>query len=224
VASAFPTLVAHYQDLVYGIARRSTNDATEAEDLAQEAFLRAFRALGRYDAARIADLRLRGWLASITLNAARNRARDRDPDTATIEAIPEPVDGGDARPDAIAERREEAWMWRRRLDALPRGYRQAVELRHVEGLSYPELAAALRKPIGTVKSDVHRGVALLRRAYVAEMATETDRAVEVDGLAGAADTMTRGATGATGRTGSGGKPRAGDRREPGLPTPEVMIG
>ncbi len=59
------------------------------------------------------------------------------------------------------------------MATLPRSQRLAVELRHVEGLSYPEIAEALAKPIGTVKSDVHRGVERLRRAY------ETDEAREV---------------------------------------------
>jgi RNA polymerase sigma-70 factor (ECF subfamily) len=59
-------------------------------------------------------------------------------------------------------------MWRARLDRLPVRYRRAVELRHVEGLSYPELSAALGRPLGTVKSDVHRGVRALREAVERE--------------------------------------------------------
>ena len=59
-------------------------------------------------------------------------------------------------------------MWARLLTQLPERYRLAVALRHVEGLSYEELAETLKRPVGTVKSDVHRGVALLRAAYDAE--------------------------------------------------------
>ncbi len=64
-------------------------------------------------------------------------------------------------------------MWRRLLSGLPSRYRAAVELRHVEGLSYPELAEALGKPLGTVKSDVHRGIGLLRSAYLASESTRS---------------------------------------------------
>ena len=64
--------------------------------------------------------------------------------------------------------REAAREWHARLQALPPRYRRAVELRHVSGLSYPELAEALGRPIGTVKSDVHRGVRLLRAALAKE--------------------------------------------------------
>jgi RNA polymerase sigma-70 factor (ECF subfamily) len=72
-------------------------------------------------------------------------------------------------PERVAEQRESAATWRARLDALPSRYRRAVELRHVSGLSYPELALALDRPLGTVKSDVHRGVRLLREVVMDEM-------------------------------------------------------
>ena len=80
---------------------------------------------------------------------------------------------GDPGPEHLAERRAAADAWRTRLAALPSRYRRAVELRHVSGLSYPELAEALGRPLGTVKSDVHRGVRLLREAYEHEMNDES---------------------------------------------------
>ena len=76
-------------------------------------------------------------------------------------------------PERIVEGRESAAAWRTRLDALPLRYRRAVELRHISGLSYPELAEALDRPLGTVKSDVHRGVRLLREALMNETNDES---------------------------------------------------
>lgn len=150
---------------MYGIALRSTKQPADAEELAQDAFVRAYRALVDYDAERICDLRLRGWLATIVTNLARNRARRPRPATAGLDAVPSSAAVDDApRPDELAERREAAGVWSDRLAALPPRYRRAVELRHVSGLSYPELATALGRPVGTVKSDVHRGVKLLRDA------------------------------------------------------------
>ena len=70
-----------------------------------------------------------------------------------------------------------AQAWRSRLDALPPRYGRAVALRHVEGLSYPELAVALDRPLGTVKSDVHRGVRMLREALAQEEAVGHGRGV-----------------------------------------------
>ena len=106
------------------------------------------------------------------LNLGRNRARRRERGEATLEVIPEPVDDASLRPDRVAEARESASAWRDRLEALPVRYRLAVELRHVHGLSYAEMTQALGRPIGTVKSDVHRGVRLLREAWLRETARE----------------------------------------------------
>lgn len=174
--AGFRDLVVHHQDLVYGMAVRLTGRAADAEDLAQEAFVRAYRALATYPPDRRAGLRTRGWLAAIVLNLARNDARGRR------DARMEPWTGHDRaadprhEPGTVAERRETAREWRARLDTLPTRYRQAVELRHVHGLSYPELAEALDRPMGTVKSDVHRGIVLLRQSLEAEGVVASDRA------------------------------------------------
>ncbi|MEA2027122.1 MAG: sigma-70 family RNA polymerase sigma factor [Chloroflexota bacterium] len=168
LAGAFPQFLAHYGNLVYGISLRSTKRPADAEDLAQEAFIRAYRALAGYDAERIAELRPRGWLAAIVSNLGRNRAKRKPPAMAGLDTLAEWTDEGTPHPEQVAEQREAARQWRQRLDALPHRYRRAVELRHVSGLSYPELAEALDKPLGTVKSDVHRGVKLLREALMQE--------------------------------------------------------
>ncbi len=170
---SFPEFLAHHQDLVYGIALRSTRRPADAEDLAQEAFIRAYRALAGYDASRIAGLRPRGWLAAITGNLARNRARRRTPATAALATVAEMKADESPGPARIAEQREAAGRWQARLDALPARYRRAVELRHVSGLSYPELAEALGRPLGTVKSDVHRGIRLLRKALEDDMSHDS---------------------------------------------------
>jgi RNA polymerase sigma-70 factor (ECF subfamily) len=168
---AFEALVRAEQDLVFGIALRSTRDPGAAEELAQDAFVRAYRALATYDAERIGELRLRAWLARITLNLCRNRARARRgvPAEVPIEAIAEPTDPA-LRPEPAALARETGAEWGRRLAALPQRYRIAVELRHVHGLSYDEIATALDRPLNTTKTHVHRGVALLRAAYTLETA------------------------------------------------------
>ena len=169
---AFPEFLAHHQDLVYGIALRMTRRPADAEDLAQEAFMRAYRALGGYRPERIRELRARGWLAAIVSNLGRNRSRRRQPATVGLDVVPEAAADDAPLPDGVVERREAARLWQARLEVLPQRYRLAVELRHVSGLSYPELAEALDRPLGTVKSDVHRGVKLLREAFLQEQANE----------------------------------------------------
>jgi RNA polymerase sigma-70 factor (ECF subfamily) len=173
LAGAFPEFVAHHQDLVYGIALRSTRRPDDAEDLAQEAFIRAYRAMLDYSPKRIAELRSRGWLAAIVGNLGRNRARRGTVAAGDLEAVADVRANEAAGPERVAERRESAAAWRARLDALPARYGRAVALRHVSGLSYPELAQALDRPVGTVKSDVHRGVELLREALMKETSDGT---------------------------------------------------
>lgn len=152
--AAFPELVTTLADDVYSGLRRMAG-ADEAEDLTQETFIRAYRALQRYETARIRDLRLRGWIWTIALNLGRNHARDRSrrPTLTILEdrygsADPEPIDSA---------------AWDSRLAALPASQRRAVVLRHVVGLEYPEIAAAMGRAEATVRSDVHRGLDRLRQ-------------------------------------------------------------
>jgi len=165
--AAFADLVEQHQDLVFGVALRVVNDAASAQDVAQDAFVRAYTAISRYPAERVREIRLRPWLARIALNLARNEVRSRRPQSSIDELSAHPAEH-DASPQLAAERSDQARMWARLLAGLPRRYRLAVALRHVEGLSYAELAETLDRPLGSVKSDVHRGTALLRAAYDAE--------------------------------------------------------
>ena len=163
----FTELVMDHQQLVFGVAVRVTGDAAAAEDVAQEVFVRAYRAMRRYPSERVRELRLRPWLGRITLNLARNSIRGRRTE-ADLADVQESQQSSDDEPVQLIQRREDQKRWARLLGALPERYRLAVALRHVDGLSYAELAETLGKPLGSVKSDVHRGTALLRAAYDAE--------------------------------------------------------
>lgn len=166
VDGTFPDLVATHQDLVFGVALRITRDDADAQDVAQDAFVRAYRALKRYPPERVREMRLRPWLARIALNTARNSLRKErgHADLDDAAETPTPGDG----PLKIAERNDERRMWARLLASLPDRYRIAVSLRYIDDLSYADLAETLGRPLGSVKSDVFRGTALLRAAYDAE--------------------------------------------------------
>jgi len=163
---SFEELVLSHQRLVYGLALRVVADRADAEEVAQDTFVRAYHALAGYDAGRVAAMRLRPWLARIALNLARNRLRRRPPPGRPLEdgdGQPLPVAAPAAsQPDQLAERGQEREQPAELLAALPRGWREAVVLRHVEGLPYAEVAEALGRPVGTVKTHVHRGVRQLR--------------------------------------------------------------
>jgi RNA polymerase sigma-70 factor (ECF subfamily) len=173
--AAFDAVVVAHQDRLYTIALRVLGDPQEAEEAAQDALVRAYRALATYDPERIRALRLRGWLTTIVLNRCRStlgraparRARPRPLDD-VLGTANEPITTPEAGPQATIERRDDRERWGRRLAALPLAYRSAVVLRHVDGLSYPEMAAVLGRPEGTVKAQVHRGIAQLRTMLEAE--------------------------------------------------------
>src|SRR4051812_3936736 len=178
---SFESLVREHQDRIYSIALRVLGDPRDAEEAAQDAFVRAYRALARYDATRIGELRLRPWLATIVLNLCRSRLGRRVPARSTpslhmeLPGGPEPRAGARRGPVETAVLHDSAEDWASLLMTLPAAYRSPVVLRHVDGLSYPELAAALDRPEGTVKAQVHRGLALLRTAYEAAERRERER-------------------------------------------------
>lgn len=161
---AFPAIVERYGRVVYSTARRLSVQAVDAEDLAAEAFARAYAAMRAQPAERTAALRLRPWLITITLNLWRNQLRDasRRPVTAPLAAVNDPPAPG-ADP---AERREGDPRLVCALSQLPEAQRVAVILRHVVGLRTSEVADALSCPAGTAKSHVFRGLAALRAALV----------------------------------------------------------
>jgi len=166
----FERLVILFQNRIFAFAYRLTGSGSDAEEVAQDVFLQAYRALESYDHERISTLAVRAWLYKIALNLTRNRMRgkklamvslDGDDGTTAFE-VPDNVG---ERPEAVVERIEQGDELTAMLTALPERYRAAVVLRHVEGLGYNDLAAILNQPVGTVKANVHRGVALLREAW-----------------------------------------------------------
>lgn len=150
--AAFPRLVELLQhDLYSGLRRLHPNDA---DDLTQETFIRAYLALKTYHPNQIRQLKVRAWMWTIALNLGRNRARDR-----SRRPIPVPLED---RHGAVVPEPPNGEAWDRRLAALPAPQRRAIVLRYVVGMSGAEIAEALGRPEGTVKSDLHRGLRRLR--------------------------------------------------------------
>ena len=166
--AAFPALVADHQDRLYTIALRWLGDRRDAEEVAQDALVRAFRAIGGYPRERVAALRLRPWLASIAVNLARNRRRrldDRHPPGSLepmLDAGLDPPADGRGAPASTIDRRETQRELAAALLRLTPAVRAAVVLRHVDGMSVAEVCEALGRPEGTVKSQVQRGLRELR--------------------------------------------------------------
>ena len=160
---AFPALVRLHQDAVFATALRLTGNWHDAEEVAQEAFLRAHRNLVGWPPERVRELRPRAWLCTIAVNLARNRARDAGRRPAAGDGLDEAAtaaSGADG-PEALALRGDDRRLLAEALHRLPAAQREAVVLRHVAGLPYAEIAEALGTPVGTVKAHVHRGIRVL---------------------------------------------------------------
>jgi RNA polymerase sigma-70 factor, ECF subfamily len=155
----FERLVLDHQHRIYALGLALTGNRHDAEEVAQDTFLRAYRALATYPPERIRDLKQKAWLHRIAVNVVRNRVRGVRPRLVELNGS-EPDHAIGPEEDAI--RRTEIDALAARVACLPARYRDAVVLRHVQDLSYAEVAEALGQPVGTVKANVHRGLKMLR--------------------------------------------------------------
>jgi RNA polymerase sigma-70 factor (ECF subfamily) len=158
--SAFDLLVLKYQHRVLKLVSRFVNDAAEAQDVAQEAFLKAYRALPSFRG----DSAFYTWLYRIAINTAKNalvsnRRRPvdfdldlQDPEQYDRHAKLKEVD----TPERVLLTDEIREVVERAMQQLPEDLRTAIVLREIEGLSYEEIAEAMDCPVGTVRSRIFR--------------------------------------------------------------------
>ena len=157
---AFDLLVIKYQQKIAGLISRYIRDPSEIMDVAQEAFLKAYRALPGFRG----ESAFYTWLYRIAINTVKNHliAQGRRPPGDDVEAdVAEQMDmGGRLRemgtPESHLLSMEIAQTVQRALDELPEDLRTAIVLRELEGLSYEEIATAMDCPIGTVRSRIFR--------------------------------------------------------------------
>ncbi|MEZ0313435.1 MAG: RNA polymerase sigma factor [Myxococcota bacterium] len=156
-ARAFADLVTRYQNAVYRLCLRY--GAEEAQDLAQETFMRAFVHRERFDPTRP----ILPWLLTIARRLCIDRVRKHKPVLAEDDR---PLDPADEHPDAEATlaTREQLGQLKQAHSKLADGPREAIALYHWEGLSYDEIAKIMNVPMGTVMTWLHRGRAQLRKA------------------------------------------------------------
>jgi len=162
-ASAFDVLVARWEDRIRGAAFRFLGSEEEARDVAQEAFLKAYRALGGFKR----EARFSSWLYQIATNLCRDRLRRRKTRaTVSLEEIEEngPV-MVEARPGAHDRllQMDLARAVRRAVEALPDEQREVVILKEYQELTFIEIAQTLDVPVSTVKTRLYRGLGQLRR-------------------------------------------------------------
>jgi RNA polymerase sigma-70 factor, ECF subfamily len=158
--SAFDFLVIKYQHKIIQLVNRYVKDPSEAQDVAQEAFIKAYRALGNFRG----DSAFYTWLYRIAINTAKNylvsrsrRSSDYQVDIQDAEALENaPQLQGMDTPERLLLNQEIIDTIKTAIDKLPEEMRTAIMLREFEGMSYEEIAEAMDCPVGTVRSRIFR--------------------------------------------------------------------
>lgn len=168
--AAYRELLERYQRPVFSIIYRMVRDREQAEDLAQETFVRVFHHIDRYDP----RFKFSSWIFKIATNLTIDALRRREPNTisldgsryatsdAEIEATTITVPSSDENPEERLEAKELGGEIEQAIGRLRPEYRAAILLRHVEGREYQEIAEIMGLPLGTVKTYLHRARIELR--------------------------------------------------------------
>jgi RNA polymerase sigma-70 factor (ECF subfamily) len=163
---AFAELVELYKDKLYNLSYRMTGNPQEAEDVAQEAFLKAYANLEKYDPKH----KFSTWIYRIATNLCIDRMRKKKPDY-SLDAEVDGIEGGDMysrlpsselTPEEEVVRAEMQSEVQQAIANLPENYRAAVILKYMHDMSLQEIADILEVPVSTVKTRIHRGREALR--------------------------------------------------------------
>ncbi len=159
--SAFDLLVRKYQHKVVKLVLRYVRNPAEAEDIAQEAFIKAYRALPQFRG----DSAFYTWMYRIAINTAKNSlaSRDRSPIAYDLD-LTDPEESHSVQtklqdpdtPEGMALTEEIRGIVNSAIEGLPEELKTAIVLRELDGLSYEEIAAAMECPVGTVRSRIFR--------------------------------------------------------------------
>ena len=170
--AAFRELLARYERPVFSLIYRMVRDRTLAEDLAQEAFIRAFNAIGTYKT----SYKFSNWILKIANNHTIDYLRKRKLETVSIDGSPHAttadevsqtqvvLESRDENPHEYVEHRELGGQIEQAIGGLREEYRTVIVLRHVEGYAYDEIADIMELPLGTVKTYLHRARGELRKS------------------------------------------------------------
>jgi RNA polymerase sigma-70 factor (ECF subfamily) len=174
--SAFDDLVLRHQQRAFNVAYQLLRDHEDATEVAQDAFMRAYRSLDSFHG----ECEFTTWLHRIVVNLAHNKHRwwKRRGKQSSL-SLDSPVEIDDAEvprqiaaatdaPDLLAVKAEFVELLNRRISELPRKFREVIVLRNVENLSYNEIATILNCSVGTVKSRLARGREALRNSMKTE--------------------------------------------------------
>jgi len=163
----FSRLIDNYKNMVYNLAYRMSSNSHEAEDISQEAFLRAYQSLARFNP----SYKFSTWLYQITLNIIRDKFKRKEIDYVYLDA---PIETNDSEfyhqptdltnnPEQIITQKEDFQVIQKAILSLSLKYREVLVLRHLQDLSYIEIANILKLPQGTVKIRLYRAREQLKK-------------------------------------------------------------
>lgn len=154
--ASFAEIIRLHQQAVYSVAYRMLGNVSDAEDAAQDAFIRAYKFFDKFDLNRP----LAPWLKRITVNVCLNRLNAEKNESSLEDNLPPPKDPQPGPEAQVTIRQRKERVHNEILNLSPR-YRAVIELRHYQELSYEEIAKELDSPLSTVKSDLFRARKLL---------------------------------------------------------------
>jgi RNA polymerase sigma-70 factor (ECF subfamily) len=169
--AAYRELIGRYERPVFSLIYRLVRDREQAEDLAQETFIKVLNALDRYDP----SYKFSSWIFKIAHNTALDQLRRKEPEVLSLDGSPHARDASevsattltavatDEDPEAYTASREVGREIEAAIATLRAEYRTAILLWHVEGRPYEEIAQIMGVPLGTVKTYIHRGRNELRQ-------------------------------------------------------------
>lgn len=165
--NAFGEIIEIYKDRVFQICYRMLGNRHEAEDMAQEAFIRAYVNISRFNI----ELKFSTWLYRIATNLCIDRIRKKKPDYYLDAEVPgteglnmySQIPANTRLPEEDVESLELQTMIQQEISKLPEKYRAVIVLKYIEELSLNEISEILELPLGTVKTRIHRGREALRK-------------------------------------------------------------
>jgi len=158
----FSELVSRYKNLVYSIILRMTKDNEEANDLAQDVFLKIYKNLRSYSP----EYRFSTWVIRITTNHAIDQHRKKKQETVPFESVQHEVEQTnlESSPETVYLKREQTRRINKLVADLPEMYRIPIVMYHQQGLSYQEISEIIDEPLSKVKNRIFRGRRLLKES------------------------------------------------------------
>ena len=165
----FAELITRYKNLVYSIILKMTKDGEEANDLAQDVFLKLYKNLRSYTPA----FKFSTWVIRITTNHVIDQHRKKRQETVPLEAHMSEAGSSENSPEALYIKKEQTKRINKIVSDLPEMYKTPIVMYHQQGLSYQEISEIIGEPLSKVKNRIFRGRKLLKESFLREKGSES---------------------------------------------------